>query len=53
MADSGSTLAGRQLAGYLREARQGLKLTLAVTAAAADISTSVLHRLEKGTPTRL
>ncbi|MEV0360036.1 helix-turn-helix transcriptional regulator [Nocardia sp. NPDC050697] len=53
MADSGSTLAGRQLAGYLREARQGLKLTLAVTAAAADLSTSVLHRLEKGTPTRL
>ncbi|MFC3963613.1 helix-turn-helix domain-containing protein [Nocardia jiangsuensis] len=53
MGDSGSTLAGRRLAAYLRDARQAVKLTIAQAAIAADISTSVLQRLETAEKTRL
>ncbi|MFC8046699.1 helix-turn-helix domain-containing protein [Nocardia sp. NPDC057353] len=51
--DSGSTLAGRRLAAHLRDARQAVKLTIAQAAVAADISTSVLQRLETADRTRL
>ncbi|MGQ4600979.1 Scr1 family TA system antitoxin-like transcriptional regulator [Nocardia sp. R6R-6] len=53
MSDSGSTLAGRQLGGYLRAARQALGDTIERTAQESEISASVLQRLEKGVPTRL
>ncbi|WP_109523962.1 MULTISPECIES: helix-turn-helix domain-containing protein [Nocardia] len=53
MSDPGSTLAGRQLGGYLRAARQQLGATIDQTAQASEISPSVLQRLEKGASTRL
>lgn len=53
MSESGSTLAGRQLGGYLRAARQSIGATIEQAAQEADISPSVLQRLEKGATTRL
>ncbi|WP_309241013.1 helix-turn-helix transcriptional regulator [Nocardia sp. BSTN01] len=51
--DSGSTLPRRQLGKYLRDARSALSMSQESAARLADISSSVLQRLEKGEPTRL
>ncbi|MEV2226100.1 helix-turn-helix transcriptional regulator [Nocardia vinacea] len=53
MVDSGSTLPRRQLGKYLRDARSALSMSQESAAHLADISSSVLQRLEKGEPTRL
>ncbi|MEU6559108.1 helix-turn-helix domain-containing protein [Nocardia nova] len=53
MMDSGSTLPRRQLGKYLRDARSALSMSQESAARLADISSSVLQRLEKGEPTRL
>ncbi|MFD6351871.1 helix-turn-helix domain-containing protein [Nocardia tengchongensis] len=53
MSETGSTLPRRQLGRYLREARSALGMSQDRVAKAADVSTSVLQRLESGIPTRL
>lgn len=53
MSDSGSTLPRRQLGKYLRDARTALNMSQETASQLADISSSVLQRLEKGEPTRL
>jgi transcriptional regulator with XRE-family HTH domain len=51
--DTGSTLPRRQLGYYLRDARTALNMSLERLAELADLSSSVLQRLEKGAATRL
>ena len=51
--DSGSTLPRRQLGKYLRDARSALSMSQESAARLADISSSVLQRVEKGEATRL
>ncbi|MEU7766499.1 helix-turn-helix transcriptional regulator [Nocardia sp. NPDC049190] len=51
--ETGSTLPRRQLGHYLRDARMALNMSLERLAGAADLSSSVLQRLEKGQATRL
>ncbi|MFQ6393500.1 helix-turn-helix domain-containing protein [Nocardia sp. KC 131] len=53
MTDTGSTLPRRQLGSYLHEARTALNLSQEKLADLADLSSSVLQRLEKGEATRL
>lgn len=53
MSETGSTLPRRQLGRYLREARSALGMSQDRVAKAAEVSTSVLQRLERGIPTRL
>ncbi|MGX1810060.1 helix-turn-helix domain-containing protein [Nocardia sp. NPDC055321] len=53
MEDVGSTLPRRQLGRYLREARSALALSQEKVAMLADVSSSVLQRLERGVATRL
>ncbi|WP_280241209.1 helix-turn-helix domain-containing protein [Nocardia abscessus] len=53
MTDTGSTLPRRQLGRYLREARTAMNISLERLAGMADLSSSVLQRLEKGEATRL
>ncbi|WP_406234304.1 helix-turn-helix domain-containing protein [Nocardia sp. NBC_01009] len=53
MTDTGSTLPRRQLGSYLHEARTALNLSQEKLAELADLSSSVLQRLEKGEATRL
>ncbi|MEU8899472.1 helix-turn-helix transcriptional regulator [Nocardia sp. NPDC048505] len=53
MQESGSTLPRRQLGRYVREARTALNLSQEKLAEMADVSSSVLQRLENGVATRL
>ncbi|WP_297611529.1 helix-turn-helix domain-containing protein [Nocardia sp.] len=53
MLESGSTLPRRQLGRYLREERSALGMSQEQVARLADVSSSVLQRLERGIPTRL